>query len=136
VDHSGIFRPLDSDGIEGHLRYLRYSQLREAQGRKACEAILKDPGQLTPPAATSGDGIIRIDPPASPDMGMKDTTAGNTNLQTDESRQMNLAQDQMLDELLQAPLSEEGFDRLLAILDQRQRAGLPSPQKIRSSLRR
>ena len=110
--------------------------MREVQGRKACEAILKDPGQLTPPADTSVDGLILIDPPAAQDMGMKDTSAGNTCIQTAESRQMNIAQDQMLDELLEAPLSEEGFDRLLAILDQRQRAGLPSPQNIRSSLRR
>ncbi|MBI4478855.1 MAG: hypothetical protein HY651_02430 [Acidobacteria bacterium] len=71
---------------------------------------MKNPGQLTPAADASVDGLILIDPPASPDIGMKDTAAGNTSLQTDESRQMNFAQDQMLDELLQAPLSEEGFD--------------------------
>ena len=110
--------------------------MREVQGRKACEAILKDPGQLTPPADTSGDGLILIHPPAAHDTGMNDTSAGNISIQTAKSRQMNIAQDQMLDELMKAPLSEEGFDRLLAILDQRQRAGLPSPQGIRNSLRR
>ena len=37
---------------------------------------------------------------------------------------MQTGQDHALDELLQAPLGEEGFDRILAVLDQRLRAGL------------
>jgi hypothetical protein len=45
-------------------------------------------------------------------------------LQATESEQSKAAQDQMIEELLQAPLTEESFDRLLGLLEERQRAGL------------
>ena len=45
-------------------------------------------------------------------------------LRATESEQSKAAQDQMIEELLQAPLTEESFDRLLGLLEERQRAGL------------
>jgi hypothetical protein len=49
---------------------------------------------------------------------------GLVRLQATESEQSKAAQDQMIEELLQAPLTEESFDRLLSLLEERQRAGL------------
>ena len=49
---------------------------------------------------------------------------------------MQTGQDHALDELLQAALSEEGFDRILAVLDQRRRAGLVGDLVFESPSRR
>jgi hypothetical protein len=57
------------------------------------------------------------------EMKTKNAPVGYAGLQTTASDQMKSAQEQLLG-LLQAPLTEEGFDRLLSILEQRQRAGL------------
>ena len=57
-------------------------------------------------------------------MKMENAGSGNTGLQFTENDQMKSAQDQIFDNLLQAPLSEEGFDQLLAIIDERQRADI------------
>ena len=52
---------------------------------------------------------------------MNNSVVDNTRLQTTESNQIKSAQDQILEELLQAPLNEESFGQLLAIIDERQR---------------
>lgn len=52
---------------------------------------------------------------------MNNAVVDNTSLQATESNQIKSAQDQILEELLQAPLNEEGFGQLLAIIDERQR---------------
>ena len=57
-------------------------------------------------------------------MKMENAGSGNTGLQFTENDQMKSAQDQIFDNLLQAPLSEEGFDQLLTIIDERQRADI------------
>ncbi|MBI3934652.1 MAG: hypothetical protein HY316_08145 [Acidobacteria bacterium] len=67
---------------------------------------------------------------------MKNASVDNPSFQTTDSDPINFVRDQMLDELLQEPLSEESFDRLLAILDQRQRAAFVGDPVFESPARR
>jgi hypothetical protein len=60
-------------------------------------------------------------------MNMSNPVVGDTSsqsLQPTESEQSRSVQDQTIEELLQAPLNEESFERLLCILEERQRASL------------
>ena len=58
----------------------------------------------------------------SMEMKIVDAFAKNARLQTTESNPMRSVQNQLLDNLVQAPLSIEGRDQLLAILDKSERA--------------